>query len=99
MVVNVELDGQKICSESDLHDLLHRELFPEWDHYGRNFAALWDVLTSDVPRPVKLTWVNARASAEKMGAESFGLACAVLAKVAARDFDSEKSERFEFELR
>ena len=97
--MNVELDGKKISSESDLHDMLHEGLFPDWDHYGRNFAALWDVLTSDVHRPVRLIWVNARESAERMGAESFGMSCAVLAKVAARDFESGKTERFEFELR
>lgn len=97
--MNIELDGRKISSERDLHIVLHQELFPEWDHYGRNFAALWDVLTTDVSRPVKLVWSNARESAEQMGTASFGAACAVLAKVAAHDFEKGSADRFEFELR
>jgi RNAse (barnase) inhibitor barstar len=45
--VDVELDGNRIESESDFHRAISAALdFAE--HYGRNLDALWDALTVDV---------------------------------------------------
>lgn len=55
MLVNI--DGKKISSMEDFHDLIEVELSPD-RYYGRNLDALWDLLT-DWDGEIKIKIVNA----------------------------------------
>lgn len=59
------IDGLKIKSENDFHDVVGRELYvSEW--YGKNLHALWDVLTGMTDRPLTIVWKNSEKSRESM---------------------------------
>ncbi|SDG38029.1 ribonuclease inhibitor [Lentzea fradiae] len=62
----VELDGSHLRSEADVHRELAR-LLDFGPFYGHNLDALWDRLTTDVPRPVHLVWLHAEASRTAIG--------------------------------
>lgn len=93
------IDGAAIQTEEDFHRSIHKQLFPEWEHYGNNLSALWDVLTTDVARPAGVVWIDAETSAKVLGAEKFGKICALLAAVCKQDHDLGVSTPFEFQLR
>lgn len=59
------IDGLNIASEEDLHTAIAEGLdLPNW--YGKNLDALWDALTGMVGRPLKITWINADQSKERL---------------------------------
>ncbi len=61
-----QINGENVSSEVDFHIELSKKLnFPSY--YGKNLDALWDILSSDVERPIILIWKNASISKEKMG--------------------------------
>jgi ribonuclease inhibitor len=62
----VIVDGTKIHSERDLHEILMNEL-GLGDFYGYNLAAL----TTDVVRPVKIVWKHSEQSRVALGNEIF----------------------------
>ena len=93
------IDGAAIQTEEDFHRSIHKQLFPEWDHYGNNPSALWDVLTTDVARPAGVVWIDAEASSKILGAEKFGKICVLLAAVRKQDHDLGLPAPFEFQLR
>jgi ribonuclease inhibitor len=65
-VAEVLIDGAEVRTELDVHRTLERQLeFGEY--YGRNVAALRDGLLSDVPRPVRIIWLNSRISRARLG--------------------------------
>jgi len=50
----------------DFHDQISKALpFP--DYYGRNFSALWDVLSRDIEGPYEIIWKNHKRSEEVLG--------------------------------
>ncbi|HPN35897.1 MAG TPA: barstar family protein [bacterium] len=60
------LEGRSFTSLNDVYDSLARQLnFPA--HFGRNLDALWDVLTTDIPGPLSITWKAYRASRAALG--------------------------------
>jgi len=60
------LNGRAIRSLDDLYDQLSIRLaLPEY--FGRNFDALWDVLSTDVEGPFEIVWKHADASKKLMG--------------------------------
>ncbi|MEZ4451109.1 MAG: barstar family protein [Nannocystaceae bacterium] len=64
--MQIVIDGNSIRSESDLHDALQRHL-DFGPHYGRNLNALWDVLSTDIPRPLTIVWKDAAQSRKALG--------------------------------
>ncbi|MEZ4451105.1 MAG: barstar family protein [Nannocystaceae bacterium] len=90
--MRIVLDGAAIRSESDLHDALQGllELGP---HYGRNLNALWDVLSTDAPRPLTIRWTNARLSRAALGAH-FERIVELLAQVSEADGGLPSGARF-----
>ncbi|QRK12081.1 barstar family protein [Archangium violaceum] len=92
----VELDGSRLRSERDFHEQLARML-DFGPYYGRNLDALWDRLSADVERPVKLVWKDAEVSRLAMGAV-FDRIVRILRKVEEQDRTCGLRERFEFEL-
>lgn len=94
-----EIDGSRIRSESDFHVAIALALgLPH--HYGRNLDALWDILSSDVERPVQLIWNRSALSQVEMPVE-FDLIVSLLHKVERQDADWNlpEEERFRLVLR
>jgi ribonuclease inhibitor len=96
--MRIVIDGARIHSESDLHDLLSMKL-DFGPYYGRNLAALWDRLSTDVERPVELIWMNFKASKDLLGAETAEQIASVLTRVMEQDdsfgWDDKFTVRFE----
>lgn len=57
----IGIDGHQIGSEADFHDAT-AGTFGLPRSYGRNLDALWDVLSTDVKRPVCLIWSHSGIS-------------------------------------
>jgi ribonuclease inhibitor len=67
-VEKIEIDGLLIKTSQDFHQQLAAAL-EIGEHYGANLHALWDVLSSDVERPVHIVWRNSALSERQLGAE------------------------------
>lgn len=91
------LRGSDIHSERDVHDRLAAEL-DFGPFYGRNLAALWDRLSTDVPRPVRIVWTDAAVSRERLGPELFGQIVQLFEDVRRQDADFGWIDKFEYEL-
>lgn len=89
----IEFDGESILSEGNFHDAL-AEALNFGPYYGASLAALWDTLSIDVKRPVRLVWSNSSASKVAMG-ESFDRIVAVLRRVEAEDIELQYRDKFE----
>lgn len=90
--MQIELDGQAIRSEADFHAAIMAALpFPHY--YGKNLDALWDVLSTDVERPVRLLWRHSGRSREAMG-ERFDRIVSILRDVERQDGGWNLPERF-----
>jgi ribonuclease inhibitor len=96
--VRVIIDGLRIKSELDLHHFLADRL-DFGPYYGNNLDALWDRLTTDVPRPVELIWENSEISKNLLGAEKFDKISSLLADVMERDRSAGRTDRFVVSLR
>ena len=94
--MQVELDGEHIANEAQFHAAIVKAL-DLGGHYGRNLDALWDVLTTDVERPVTLVWRDSTVSRQAMP-ERFAAIVGVLQRVAAQDRDHGWDECFDIEL-
>lgn len=95
--MEVVLDGSKIQTALDFHLQIAKLLdFPVY--YGRNVHALWDVMTSDVERPLLLIWKDSAHSRQALG-EQFDQIVAVLERVQQRDAPRpDPDNRFTFRL-
>ena len=94
--MDVVLEGSQIKCEADFHKMIASKL-DLGAHYGRNLDALWDVLTGDVERPVRLIWQDSAFSKSAMPA-AFDRIVDVMSRVASRDVECGWDERFEFKL-
>jgi ribonuclease inhibitor len=68
----VEIPGERIGTEQELHDFLKSELdFPSY--YGGNLDALWDTLVAYSSKPLTISWRNYQESEKELGkrAEKF----------------------------
>ena len=94
--MKVELDGQKILTEKDFHAELSKALdLPR--HYGANLDALWDVLSTDIERPITLIWMNSAYSKKAMKAK-FDDILEVLQSVEKQDIEWELEDIFKLEI-
>jgi len=82
-MAEVRIVGAEVRTELDLHRSLERQL--ELGDYGRNVAALRDRLLTDVPRPVRIVWLDSRISRSRLGEEVFDKMVGVFAEVVAQD--------------
>lgn len=94
----VEIDGREVRTERDVHIVLDQAL-DFGPYYGWNLAALWDRLTRDVPRPVRVVWSHWPVSERNLGSETFKKIRDLLLAVEVEDQQLGYDERFEFELR
>jgi ribonuclease inhibitor len=69
-MAEIRIVGAEVRPELDVHRSLERQL-EFGDYYGRNVAALRDRLLTDVPRPVRIVWLDSRTSRSRLGEEVF----------------------------
>lgn len=96
MEISIIIDGSKIVSEEDLHTTIAEGLdLPDW--YGKNLDALWDALTGMVGRPLKITWINAEQSKERL--PRYEKYISLLQEVAEQDRQLKRPEFLTLEVR
>jgi len=95
--VDIVIDGASISSEADFHTALAEKLLLP-GYYGRNLDAMWDVLSTDVERPICLIWENSKLSSAALG-QKFDQIVDLLERVKAQDDAWKLTERFDFRLR
>ncbi|MBC8084711.1 MAG: barstar family protein [Hymenobacter sp.] len=91
----VVLEGSSFVTVRDVHTVL-AEALDFGPYYGFNPDALWDVLTTDVERPVIIEWKNSLVSEKRLGAE-FEKIVDVLRRVV--DFDNEMGFKEKIQLK
>jgi ribonuclease inhibitor len=92
--MEVHIDGSRILDEAAFHREIASALaFPA--HYGANLNALWDTLTTDIARPIRLVWIDANISKLALG-NRFDSIVELLQQVQKQDIDWGLDERFEF---
>ena len=73
--MKIKLSGKLILTEYDFHNqiakLLKLEEYYVEEYYGNNLDALWDVLTTEVERPINLVWYDSAISLKNLGRETF----------------------------
>lgn len=89
----IEIDGSSIRCEQDIHEFLSRSL-DFGPYYGANMSALWDRLSTDVERPLKIIWSRSSESRAEMGDEQFQKIRDLLLRVQEQDESLRLSERF-----
>jgi ribonuclease inhibitor len=90
------IDGRAIATEGDFHRAVAALLgFPPY--YGRNLDALWDILSTDLERPVTLIWRDAAESRRNLG-PAFDRILEVLERVRKQDEAWKLDDRFEYRL-
>ena len=82
--MRIEIDGARIHSERDLHDVLS-EALDFGPYYGANLSALWDRLSTDVERPIEIIWTKSEISRTALGESAFERIRDLLLRVQAQD--------------
>ena len=60
------LQGKNLTSLDQLYDELARQLeFPAY--FGRNLDALWDLLTTDIPGPIRIRIKQPKTAQNRLG--------------------------------
>jgi ribonuclease inhibitor len=96
ITMNIEINGFNITSAEAFHKQIAK-LLPFPDYYGKNLYALWDVLTTDIERPLTIIWKNSEVSKQSMK-NDFKHIVEVLRRVEIDDLRIGLTERFELIL-
>lgn len=68
MIPQIEIDGSQIYSLNDFYRILADQL--QWPpHFGRNWDAVWDLLTTETPGPMTIVFKKSNLLAERMPEE------------------------------
>ncbi|MED7666587.1 barnase inhibitor [Pseudomonas moraviensis subsp. stanleyae] len=93
----IELDGLSISSEQDFHKRI-ASAFSVAQYYGNNLNALWDLLSTDVERPIEIVWKNSKESEQSMG-ETFKKIISIFERTKNQDISLGLDEKFEYKLK
>ncbi|ELY2623102.1 barstar family protein [Cronobacter malonaticus] len=96
-MTKIILDGKKIENESEFHSVMS-DLLNFGPYYGRNLDALWDRLSTDVERPVKIIWLNSDLSRNNLG-YSFGQIIKIFERTRQQDIGFDWDEKFDYILK
>lgn len=91
------LDGATIKNESDFHRVIS-EMLNFGPYYGRNLDALWDRLSTDVERPVKIIWLDSELSKNFLG-EYFEKIIKIFERTKQQDVLFNWDEKFDYILK
>ncbi|WP_240782875.1 MULTISPECIES: barstar family protein [unclassified Rahnella] len=91
------LDGTRVLTEKEFHSIISASL-DFGPYYGRNLDALWDRLSTDIERPVKIIWLNSELSRVGLGSY-FDKIIAVFERVKLQDLNSNWEEKFDYLLK
>ena len=91
------LDGDRVQSVDDFHDLLS-QMLDFGPYYGRNLNALWDRLSTDVERPIKIIWSNSELSKKYLG-EYFDKIIQIFEETRQQDIKFNWDEKFDYVLK
>lgn len=90
--MEIAINGEEIKSEADFHSAISSALHLS-SYYGRNLDALWDVLSTDVERPLTIIWKNSELSKLYL-AENFEKIVGALERIEAQDVEWGLAETF-----
>ena len=68
--MQVEINGKDIHNIEQFHQHISQAL-DLGSYYGKNLNALWDSLSANVERPLKLVWRDSNVSRQYLGEEAF----------------------------
>ncbi len=91
------LDGTKIKTEQDFHHILSG-LLNFGPYYGNNLDALWDRLSVDVKRPVKIIWLNSEVSRQFLG-EAYDKIIGIFERIKQQDLSFKWDDNFDYSLK
>lgn len=91
------LDGACVISEKEFHSIISLSL-NFGPYYGKNLDALWDRLSTDIERPVKIIWLNSDLSRVGLG-NYFDKVIEVFERVKLQDLNFNWEEKFDYELK
>ena len=94
--MQLDIIGSKIYTEQDFHNQISK-IFPIQDYYGNNLDALWDLLSTNVERPITLVWKDAIFSKNQLKSTFIEL-IKVLERVKKQDEDYGFEEKFNYIL-
>ncbi len=94
--MDIILDGDAILNEAQFHQLIG-SLFDIASFYGCNIDALWDLLSTDVERPITIVWKHSDASRKRLGS-TFDLIISVFDRVKTQDASLELPAKFDYRL-
>ena len=63
--MQLDIIGSKIYTEQDFHNQISK-IFSIQDYYGNNLDALWDLLSTNVERPITLVWKDTMFSKNQL---------------------------------
>jgi ribonuclease inhibitor len=95
--LEVDLDGREISSKEEFHSVIGKAM-NFGPYYGGNLDALWDSLTRNSERPIRLMWRHASVSRVALGEEYFGKIINMFSDVANEDKELGYVDKFEFQL-
>ncbi|WP_071989594.1 barstar family protein (plasmid) [Cronobacter malonaticus] len=96
-MTEIILNGKNLENESEFHSVMS-DLLNFGPYYGRNLDALWDRLSTDVERPVKIIWLNSDLSKNNLG-QSFDRIIQVFERAKQQDILFDCDERFDYILK
>ncbi|AEX52521.1 Barstar, RNAse (barnase) inhibitor [Rahnella aquatilis CIP 78.65 = ATCC 33071] len=91
------LDGACVLSEKEFHSIISLSL-NFGPYYGRNLDALWDRLSTDIERPVKIIWLSSELSKVGLG-NYFDKIIEVFERVKLQDLSFNWEEKFDYLLK
>ena len=63
--MQLDIIGSKIYTEQDFYNQISK-IFSIQDYYGNNLDVLWDLLSTNVERPITLVWKDAMFSKNQL---------------------------------
>ncbi|UJR56579.1 barnase inhibitor [Dickeya zeae MS1] len=90
-------DGACVLSEKEFHSIISLSV-NFGPYYGKNLDALWDRLSTDIERPVKIIWLNSELSRVGLG-NYFDKIIEVFERVKLQDLNFNWEEKFDYELK
>ena len=94
--MQLEIIGSKIYTEQDFHNQISK-IFSIQDYYGKNLDVLWDLLSTNVERPITLVWKDAMFSKNQLKSIFIEIV-KVLERVKKQDEDYGFEEKFNYIL-